>query len=348
MQSAYYNRRAFLQMEVGALKYMVFFLLSILGLGLCCAAQQAGCASLDLAVGVTDLKGEPFRGLGADDFTVHGGKAQMNIRSLALDDGPRRIVLVVDQFRKLTTDGHRVAHALVKEVLAAARPQDSFALVTARGSGRVIRFGEDVSGILPAVAPDIEGGAGSDIGVLDAMMQGVTLFGERQPGDTILVIAASLEHNHKANPKTVAKALSDHGIRMFGLALGPVNRTNVAAGTQSTTAWGLATVRPGMGTNAYPQGDEDFIPLTSNSGGAVLPVINDSLHRSASMNDPKVEQQVRQSARVIFAMVASFYRMQVERSPGSRSDDWKLDISESRRKAAPQTLVLYPHQLGPC
>jgi hypothetical protein len=330
------------------LKYTIFFLLLILGLGLCCAAQQAGCTSLDVAVGVTDLKGEPLRGLGAGDFTIHGGKAQVSIRSLTLDDGPRRVVLVVDQSRKLTSDGHRVAHALVKEVLASARPQDSFALVTARGSGRVIKFGEDVSGIAPAVAPEIEGGAGSESGVLDAVMQAMSLFGERRPGDTVVVIAASLENNHKANPKTVAKALNEHGIRMFGLALGPVNRTNVAAGTQSTTAWGLATVRPGMGLNAHPQGDEDFIPLTSNSGGAVLPVINDSVHRSSSMNDPKMEQQVRQSAKVIFAMVASFYRVQLERSQGSRSDDWKLDISESRRKAAPQTLVLYPHQLGPC
>ncbi|HEX7286304.1 MAG TPA: hypothetical protein VF532_08985 [Candidatus Angelobacter sp.] len=330
------------------MKYMVFLLLFILGLGLCCAAQQAGCTSQDVAVGVTDLKGEPFRGLGAGDFTIHGGKAPVSIRSLALDDGPRRVVLVVDQSRKLSVDGHRVAHALVKEVLAAARPQDSFALLTARGSGRVIKFGEDVSAMAPAVAAEIEGGTGSDIGVLDAVMQAISLFGERQPGDTILVIAASLEGNHKANPKTVAKALNEHGIRMFGLALGPVNRTNVAAGTQSTTAWGLATVRPGMGMNAYPQGDEDFIPLTSNSGGAVLPVINDSVHKTSSLNDPKVEQQVRQSAKVIFSMVASFYRMQLERSQGSRSDDWKLDINESRRKAAPQTLVLYPHQLGPC
>lgn len=332
------------------MKYMVFFFLfSILRLGLYCNAQEAACTSLDVAVGVTDLKGEPFRGLGAGDFTIHGAKAQVSIRSLALDDGPRRVVLVVDQFKKLTTDGHRVAHALVKEVLAAARPQDSFALLTARGSGRVIKFGEDVSGIAPAVAPEIEGGAGSDSGVLDAVMQAISLFGDRRPGDTILVIAASLEGNHKANAKTVAKALNDHGIRMFGLALGPVNRTNVAAGTQSTTAWGLATVRPGMGLNSYPQGDEDFIPLTSNSGGAVLPVINDSVHRSANMNDPKVQEQVRQSAKVIFAMVASFYRLQLERSQALHSsEDWKLDVRESLRKTSPPMLVLYPHQLGPC
>lgn len=317
------------------LRTVIILLLFISSVSAGSLAQQAGCTLAEIPVGVADIKGDPFRDLSASDFSSHGSKAQVAVRSVVYDDGPRRVALVVDQVKKLSPSGHRAAQALVKEMLAGARPQDSFALVVARGSGKVIRFGEDASGIAAAASSEGEGSAGKDIGVLDAVMQAVSLFGERQPGDAIVVIAADTEGNHKANPKSVAKALREHGIRMFGLALGPVSHRNAAASTQSTTAWGLSTVTPMTGAINYSAGDENFLPLTGNSGGAVLPVIQ--------------EQQVRQSAKVISSMVASFYRMQVQRSQALHdSEDWKLDVSESLRKNSPQILVLYPHQLGPC
>ena len=82
-------------------------------------------------------------------------------------------------------------------------------------------------------------------------------------------------------------------------------------------------------------GERETSTIAGNSGGAVLPVIQ--------------EQQAPTSARVISAMMAAFYRMQVERSQGAHDgEDWKLDVSDTLRKNSPQLLVLYPHQLGPC
>jgi len=298
------------------------------------AAQGSSCTAT-LTVGVTNGKGEPFRDLNPNDFNGGTSKVRITVKSVTYDDGPRRIALVVDQAKKLTSSGHRTEQALVQEMMADRRPQDSFALVVARGSGKVIRFGEDASGIAAAAYGEGEGSAGKDIGVLDAVMQAISLFGEPKPGDSIVVIAADTEGNHKSNPKSVAKALREHGIRMFGLALGPVSHRNAAASTQSTTAWGLATVRPATGAFNYTTGDEDFLPLTGNSGGAVLPVLQ--------------EQQARQSAKVISVLVASFYRMEVERSQGAHDvEDWKLDVSERLHNNSPQILVLYQHQLGPC
>ena len=76
---------------------------------------------------------------------------------------------------------------------------------------------------------------------MDAILQAVDMFGESKQGDAIIVMAYDLEGNHGANAKKVAKALEDHHVRLFGLALGPVGTKNVATSGQSTTAWGLAT-----------------------------------------------------------------------------------------------------------
>ena len=46
---------------------------------------------------------------------------------------------------------------------------------------------------------------------------------------SIVVIASELEGNRKANARMVAKALHDNHIRMFGLALGPVETKNSVA-----------------------------------------------------------------------------------------------------------------------
>lgn len=326
---------------------MLFVLFLICGLVAVSAAQQNACTLTEIAVGVADFKGEPFRGLNESDFVGHASKARVAIRSLAYDDGPRRVALVVDQYKKLSADGHQAAQDLVGALLAAGRPQDSFALVVARGPAEVVKFGEDSSRITNAVR-ESDARQGKELGVLDAVMEAISLFGERQHGDAIVVIAGDMEGNHRANPKTVAKALAEHGIRMFGLALGPVSKGNIAAGGQAMTAWGLATVTPGLGQISYSTGDENFLPLTGNSGGAVLPVINGDAHRTYNMSDPKLQQQVRLSAKVVFSMIAFFYRMQVERSQASRSEELKLDVTENLHKSSPQVLVLYPHQLGPC
>jgi hypothetical protein len=52
------------------------------------------------------------------------------------------------------------------------------------------------------------------------VMAGMEWFGAPQLGDSIVVMAADMEGNHKTNAKLVARALEEKHIRMFGLALG--------------------------------------------------------------------------------------------------------------------------------
>jgi len=324
------------------LTLLIVLLVAMSGIG-----QQA-CKTVEVPVGVISVTGDVFRGLAAEDFDAHIQKKPVALKSLTYDERARRILIVLDRNQKLSADTRKAEGIMVETLLAGARPEDTFALLPARGPGREVNFTSDRRAIVEVIG--VTGKEGKEPGVLDAVMAGIEHFGAPQSGDAIVVIAAELEGNHKANAKMVAKALEEHHIRMFGLALGPVaTRSSVASGTMtSTTSQGLAWTAPATGDVIYNTGDEHFFPLTVNSGGLVLGVMNMDTRRSYDMGNPRLVQDVQQKARSISKMIAAFYRMQVEPPPLSHAGDWSLDVTDSIKKHSQQMFVLYPRALGPC
>jgi hypothetical protein len=317
--------------------------LATIGLGI---AGAQTCQTIEVPVTPISATGHTFRGLNAQDFVLPKGSGQ--VKSLTFDDGPRRVLVVVDTSSKLSNNTRRAEAALLESLVAAGRPEDSLALIAARGPGGAVKFGEDRAGITAAL-----NGADkrrSKEGVLDAAMEGMEWFAEPRPGDAIVLVAADLDGNHKTNAKAVAKALSEHHIRMFGLALGPVTaRSTVAGGSMtSTTSQGFAWTTPVTGAMSYETGDENFFPLTVNSGGAVLPVVNGSDAQSYNMENAATQTLVKQRAQQILSMIASFYRMQIESREPAHSQMWKLDVTDGVKKAAQKIWLLYPQELGPC
>jgi hypothetical protein len=321
------------------------FLLSGIGL-----AQQSACKASYVPVGVINVSGNVFRGLAAEDFIGRIQKRPVAVKALAYDDGPRRVLIVADLSKKLSADSRKAEDEMIKTLLANARPQDTFAIMPARGPGQDVKFTEDHSAISQALGQPGDGKRGKEPGVLDTVMTGIEWFGTPQPGDAIVVIASELEGNRKANAKMVAKALHDSHIRMFGLALGPVETKNSVASHMitSTTSQGLAEAQPLVGSILYETGDEHFFPLTTNSGGLVLNVMNADPRRTYSMADPRLADSVRQKARSVSNMIAAYYRMQVEPPAIAKPTDWDLTITDEIQKHSAPMFVLYPHELGPC
>lgn len=324
-------------------------LVLILSMARSAAAQQGACKTVEIPVGVISAAGDVFRGLAAEDFVGHAQKKSVEVKSLSYDDGPRRVLFVVDTNHKLSADSRRAEEEMIGIILSASRPEDSFALLPARGPGREVSFTTERPPIAKALTLASEK-SGKEAGVLDAVMAGIEQFGASQNGDAIVVIAADLEGNHKANAKMVAKALEEHHIRMFGLALGPVATKNSVAGGSmtSTTSQGLAWTTPGVGDFVYDTGDDHFFPLTANSGGMVFAVMNGDPQRSYNLSDERLLQSVRQKARAVAKIITAYYRMQIESPTLGHQEDWELDVNESIRKHSQPMFLLYPRVLGPC
>jgi hypothetical protein len=313
-------------------------------------SQQAACKSVEIPVGVISVSGNVFRGLAPEDFIGHLQKKPVAVKALTYDDGPRRVLLVVDTSKKLSADIRKAEIEMIQVLLAEAQPADTFGIMAARGPGQDVKFTADHAAITQALNQAGDGKRGKDSGVLDTVMVGIEWFGAPQPGDAIVVIAADLEGNHKSNARLVAKALEDNHIRMFGLALGPVQtKSSVAGGTMtSTISQGLAYTTPGVGDFVYDTGDEHFFPLTTNSGGLVFGAINGDSRHSYKIDDPRVLQSVRQKARSVSKMISAYYRMQIEPPQISHPEDWSLEINGAIQKQTQPMFVLYPHEIGPC
>jgi hypothetical protein len=326
-----------------ALSVVIFFSGLVFG-------QESACKATDIPVGVISLNGSAFRGLAAEDFVGHVQKRPVTVKIVVFDDGPRRVLIVADVNKKLSADSRKAEDEMIKTLLASARPGDTFAIMPAHGPGQDVKFTEDHAAITQALGQPGEGKRGKDPGVLDTVMVGIEWFGPPQPGDSIVVIAADMQGSRKANAKMVAKALYDNHIRMFGLALGPVQTKSSVAGGFTTTAssQGLAQTEPLVGESVYELGDENFYPLTTNSGGLVLGAMNGDGRRSYSMADPHVLQSVRQKAHSVASMISTYYRMKVEPPPFGHAGDWTLTINEEIQKHSQPMFVLYPHELGPC
>ena len=324
----------------------VILALSTLGLG-----QQSACKSVEVPIGVISASGDIFRGLAAEDFVGHLQKKPVTVKLVTFDDGPRRVLIVVDVNKKLSPDARKTQGEMLRTILDNARPQDTFALISVHGRGAQVKFTADRSAIKTALGWDNgqDNGKEKELGVLDGVMAGMEWFGTPQSGDSIVVMAADMEGNHKANPKLVARALEEKHIRLFGLALGPVTTKNSVAGETVTNAsMGLAYSRPVVGDVTYTTGDDNFFPLTVNSGGMVLGVINGDSYHSYRLEDPQVLQAVRQKALSVSKMISAYYRMQVEPPQLARPEDWSLTMNPEVQKHSPPMFVLYPHQLGPC
>lgn len=275
------------------LAFLVFSL-CLTGVGV---SQQASC-SAEFPVSVVNPSLESFRGLSAADFSAHAAKIAVPIKSITFDDGPRRVLFVVETGKKINSNSRKAEIQMVEAIVGDARPGDSFALIATHGQNRIAKFGSDRAKLIDALGQEWGSGKEQGTGVLDAIMEGIEFFGQPATGDAIVVIAAELQGNRKTNPKAVAKALEEHHLRMLGLALGPVaTRSLVAGGTMtSTTSQGLAYTTPLVGGTVYDAGDEDFYPLTVQSGGLVMGVLGGE-KQAYNLDDPKVKQMVAQKAR---------------------------------------------------
>jgi hypothetical protein len=325
-------------------------LVVVLTLSRLCLGQQSSCKTGDVSVGVIGVNGDVFRGLAAEDFVGHMQKKPVPVKTVTYDDGPRRVLIVADLNRKLSVDSRKAEDELIKTLLANGRAGDTFGIMAARGAGQDVKFTQDHAAISQAFGQPGEGKRGKEPGVLDTVMVGIEWFGPPQPGDAIVVIASDMEGNHKANARMVARALQDNHIRMFGLALGPVQTKNsVARGfVTSTTSQGLAQSEPLVGDILYETGDEHFFPLTTNSGGLVLSVLNADPRRTYNMSDARMVQSVRQKAHSVSNMISAYYRLQIDPPRITRPEDWTLTINEEIQKHSRPMWILYPHELGPC
>jgi len=319
-----------------------FFLLSLfLAFAGSCWAADSSCSS-DLPVDIVGRAGGVVRDLKPADLVALAGKNQdLKIESLTYDAGPRRILFVLDTVHDLPSDARKAEAKIVERILASARPNDSFALITSRGTSRSAKFDQGLDALKQVVAElatDPKDKASAP-GVLDAVMEGISWFGDPKPGDSVFLMAMNLENNHKTNVKKVAHELETRHMRLFGLVLGPINLGNTAK-TQTDNYGGKFSYAQASDLPDYR--DQEFYPLVMNSGGFLYG--DDALNeqREYKLTDDRL-QRLQTMGLQFYQVMTEFYHLNVQLNSHT---PWKLGISPgAQERITGNTVVLYPRQI---
>lgn len=303
------------------------------------SAEQPPCDA-ELPVNVVLPDASLVRGLGPENFVARTKREPLRIGSFTTDTGPRRILFVVETGKQLPEAARTVEAAVLSHILSIARPEDSFALLTARGPRREVRFGSNRDAVNASVHElgEAPRGKNQENGVLDALLEGAEWFQEARPGDAIIVMTMGIESAHKASYSKVRTALAAQRIRLFGFQLGQ----KIAGFYQTAVApgiWGQFSVQAFVSPN-----EENVFALSFESGGFVC---NENTGgdpwRQYKLTEERLEivkilgQQMHKAATNYYSLRAEFPRR-----------NYVIDLADPMKQKLPQAMVTYPRRLPDC
>jgi hypothetical protein len=201
--------------------------------------------------------------LTAEDFFAHDRKHPIAVRSITIDRGPRRIVFVLENGKRMTPVLQGIAAAVISGFLSNARTEDSFGLITGGGPRVDLRLGSNRDTLRAAVEQTATRSTAvlQARGVRDAVLEAAAWLNPAQPGDAIFIAALDLRGKSDATFSKVRDAVAARHVRVFGVELGE-GPTSPYFGDWSSEQ--LATV-PSVGF-----GNVNHLALLVKSSGGLL------------------------------------------------------------------------------
>lgn len=267
----------------------------------------------------------PIYGLPADAFVARSGKLPVRIESGTTNSGPRRVVFVVEDGKRVTAGARKVESAVISYILSAARPEDSFALLTACGPRIELPFGSSREAIQQAAKRLAQRPTGIPArgGVLDAVLEAVRLFRRPQPGDSIFLITMRVQGRNRATFSQVRSALLANEIRVFALQVG----------------WYRLLIENPSGTAG--EGVSYFVKsfaLSGISGGMA------AVRWSWGGFDALEIRGFERQAGSMYKAICKYYALQLDR----RGKRLVVGLAPAVRNRYPLARVLYPRHAPSC
>jgi len=274
--------------------------------------------------------------LSAEGFVARDKNGPVRVRSATYDRGPRRIVFVVENAKKMPVAARKIEAAVISHILAKARPQDSFALLTARGPGLALRFGSSRDAIRAAaeqLGNPPQGEPGGE-GVLDAVLEATTWFQQPQPGDSIIVMALRLEGKHNASFSDLRAAVTAGRIRVFGFQLGEYSYEDLGRG-RTFESWDVQD----FGRSVL----FDWIRALAEATGGALVLENTEEGKQYKLTDDRLKE-LQVGGEMIYRRVVECYILQLD----SIGPHLVIGLAPPVLEQLPWASVVYPKSLPPC
>ena len=275
--------------------------------------------------------------LSADAFFAHDKKHSVAIQAVTADRGARRVLFVIENGKRMPAAARLIEAAIVSDIVAQARPEDSFGLLTAGGPRVELRFSASREAIRVAAeqlaSPPQDESRGE--GVLDALFEATNWFQPSQPGDSIFVMALRLEGNHNVGLSTVRAAVRARRLRVFSFQLG-------RAGSDSPEP--QSSYDPVLKYSSTLSTWQVFAgarTLSKLSGGQTF--LEDTERKQYSLTDDRLKE-LRYYGGQMYKAVTEYYVLALE----STGRDLIIGLAPPIQSMYPFGFLFYPRDLPPC
>lgn len=301
-------------------------------------AQSATNCSIDLPVVVMLRDGRNVDGVPADGLVVSENKIELHVKRIVPDKGARRVLLVVDDGSGITDIDRKIETTTLTNILEHARPQDEFALRTARGPRVELPFGTDRATLLSAIAKlnDKERGHSADA-VLTEVEDGLKWFGDSKDGDAVFTVGAYLNEQFAPALGEVENELQRRNVRMFTLFL----RTQPL---HFTWFGPLADQWPGGGW--VGPDPNNIVTLTFASGGYLYDEDTGDETRY-KLTDERL-RWLEQVTWRMYSAIDSIYAVQIDVPRGVIGKKLTVELASAVKAKIPSAFTLFPWQIRSC
>ncbi len=311
----------------------------------------------------TAIGGSPREWLFAYKKISGGRRRPATIESVTVNSRPRRIVFVAENGADVTPAARTIESAVITGVISKARPDDSFALLTAGGPRVALRFGSSRAELLAAVKGlgETPPSAAKSEGVRDALLETTTWFHAHQAGDAIFALTMGLEgptpgffgtlrnaatlnlmRKHQASFSQLRAAILRAHIRVFGIQLGH-DSYNPAACPVSMCG---ATVRPDESNAATYFGSGaaarlELLDLCAMSFGQFA---STDTERAGYKLTASLLVRLKSDAETMYQAASEFYVLGLTSTGTSLVIGLKPDVQDR----FPWSYVFYPQNIPAC
>ena len=299
-----------------------------------CHAEFPLSVALDRAERVVNLQSTDF------DIRLEGQRAPP--LGVTPDGGRRRILILLQGGKHVSKEAWELKTLFAGYVAAKVRPQDRLALLVTGGSEKPIGFEESNATAVaelstltaPLPTPDGKGQA-----VYDALMEGLTLFGKPQFGDSVFFFGQSVDVNSKVRREDVEREMQKRGVRLYGFLYS-------AFAMQSHLHFSLPTSE-NLPLREEEVNDSELGILAENTGGALTLERVDVTHGTYRLT-PQRRESLEQLTLNLLTHILLPYRITAETSVKNSSPSLKINLSRGTHKKMPDAIVLYPHRTPSC
>jgi hypothetical protein len=265
---------------------------------------------------------------------VRGHSAE--IESLDENLTPKRVLLVLDASKNLSTDAWKIETSLTLLLLEGS-PQTSFALVVLNADNPILDFTasrDTLRSKIAELAVSRPPSAKATEDLYASLVGAVTTFGPPQFGDSTFAFIGGSDDSGRVDVGALQRSLLERNVRLFGLILGQKARS------------GFYMAKQGGDVPFDPDTDE-IGQLAAETGGA-LAVENTRMEWTTyHLTDDRLKL-LEVTAHHLYSQMVTPYQIQIVTEPSTRPEDLSIVLSDAIKQKVPTARVLYPHQLVLC